>query len=125
MKNFFKNIVIGICILFFVSSVVYGIYGIIKTKERMTYEDVTKILDGDKELCKKYEHILDDLYLMQTLALILKGKRLKKGGIDFDFPETKIELDENGRHAVKALCRVELLRNKNIPIPGFDSGDEL
>ena len=33
MKNFFKNIVIGICILFFVSSVVYGIYGIIKTKE--------------------------------------------------------------------------------------------
>lgn len=71
--------------------------GIIKTKERMTYEDVTKILDGNKELCKKYEHILDDLYLMQTLALILKGKRLKKGGIDFDFPETKIELDENGR----------------------------
>ena len=33
MKNFFKNIVIGICILFFVSSVVYGIYGIIKTNE--------------------------------------------------------------------------------------------
>ena len=35
------------------------------------------------------------------------------------------QLDENGRHAVKALCRVELLRNKNIPIPGFDSGEEL
>ena len=33
MKNFFKNIAIGICILFFVSSIVYGIYGIIKTKE--------------------------------------------------------------------------------------------
>lgn len=71
--------------------------GIIKTKERMTYEDVTKILDGDKNLCEKYKHILPDLYLMQTLALILKGKRIKKGSIDFDFPETKIELDENGK----------------------------
>lgn len=71
--------------------------GVIRTKERMTYEDVTKILDGDKSLCKKYEHILPDIYLMQTLSSILKGKRIKKGSIDFDFPETKIELDENGR----------------------------
>lgn len=72
--------------------------GIIKTTERMTYEDVAKILlEDDAKLKEKYNHILESIYLMNELALILKGKRLKKGGIDFDFPETKIIFDENGK----------------------------
>lgn len=33
---------------------------------------------------------------MQQLAAILRGKRRKRGSIDFDFPETKILLDEEG-----------------------------
>ncbi|MBE7038118.1 MAG: ribonuclease R [Ruminococcaceae bacterium] len=74
--------------------------GVIKTKERMTYDDVAKILvDDDLNLKEKYGHILESLYLMNELALLLKGKRLKKGGIDFDFPETKIIFDENGKVA--------------------------
>lgn len=34
---------------------------------------------------------------MKELAAILRKKRMKRGSIDFDFPETKIILDEQGK----------------------------
>ena len=34
---------------------------------------------------------------MQELAAILRKKRMKRGSIDFDFPETKIVLDDKGK----------------------------
>ncbi len=71
--------------------------GIINSKERMTYDDVTAILEGDKVLCDKYSHIYPDLCLMKELASILREKRMSKGSIDFDFPETKIVTDDNGK----------------------------
>lgn len=70
--------------------------GIINTKERMTYDDVTKILDGDAKLTQKYSHIIDDIQNMYTLSQLLRKNRMEKGSIDFDFPETKIEVDKNG-----------------------------
>lgn len=33
---------------------------------------------------------------MAELAAILRKKRMKRGSIDFDFPETKVVLDEDG-----------------------------
>ena len=71
--------------------------GIICSKERMTYDDVTAILEGDKGLCDKYSHIYPDLCLMKELASIFREKRMSKGSIDFDFPETKIVTDDNGK----------------------------
>ncbi len=72
--------------------------GIIRSKERMTYEDVTEILVNKNEsLLKRYEIISDQLFLMEKLAIILRKKRFSKGSIDFDFPEAKIILDENGK----------------------------
>ncbi len=71
--------------------------GIICSKERMTYDDVTKILEGDKNLTKKYAHIYEMLLNMKTLSEILRKKRLTQGSIDFDFPETKIITDEDGK----------------------------
>ena len=72
--------------------------GIIRSKERMTYEDVTEILVNKNEsLLKRYEIISDQLFLMEKLAMILRKKRFSKGSIDFDFPEAKIILDENGK----------------------------
>lgn len=70
--------------------------GIISTAERMTYDDVTKILEGDKELNRKFAHIADDIKNMHELAQLLRKKRMSRGSIDFDFPETKIEVDEIG-----------------------------
>lgn len=72
---------------------------VIKTNERMTYTDVTKILEGkaDEELLKKYDYLIEDFKTMEELCLILREKRRKRGAIDFDFEESKIVLNELGR----------------------------
>jgi ribonuclease R len=82
---------------------------VIESKERLTYTDVSDILEkDDKELKKRYEHILEDLKLMEELCIILREKREKRGSIDFDFNESKIILDENGKPVdiVKAERRI-------------------
>lgn len=71
--------------------------GIICSKERMTYGDVTKILKGDRELKKRYSHIYNELTVMEELAKILRKRRLGAGSVDFDFPETRVVLDESGK----------------------------
>lgn len=71
--------------------------GVICSKERMTYNNVTAIIEGDKKLIKKYSHIYDEIMLMAELAKILRKKRMSAGSIDFDFPETKIDVDKNGK----------------------------
>ena len=63
---------------------------------RMTYSDVTKILDGDKKLCDKYKKIVPMLEDMDKLREILNTKRLSRGSVNFDFPEAKIIFDEEG-----------------------------
>ena len=71
---------------------------VIKVTERMTYADVQKILDNsDAEITKKYEKYINEFKLMEELAQILKAKRLEKGYLNLDIPESKIELDSEGR----------------------------
>lgn len=71
---------------------------IIKTDERMTYTEVTKILrDGDEDLIKEYEHLYDDFKAMGELCEILRKKRLNRGAIDFNFEESKIILNQAGK----------------------------
>ena len=79
-----------------VSSEVYK--AIINVTERMTYEDVQKIIDAsDKEVMKRYEPYIQDFKLMEELALILKKKRMEQGYLNLDIPESKIDLDIDGR----------------------------
>ena len=71
---------------------------VIRTNERMTYTDVTKILrDNDEELIKRYSDLIEDFKNMEELCNILNNKRLKRGAIDFDFEEAKITLNELGK----------------------------
>ncbi len=65
--------------------------------ERMTYDNVSKILDGDSILREKYAPIVPDLEQMHTLSKILCKRREERGSINFDFPESKILLDQSGR----------------------------
>ena len=72
--------------------------GIINVKERMTYEDVQKIIDGtDKKVLKRYEPYINDFKLMEELAIILKNKRMEQGYLNLDIPESKIDLDIDGK----------------------------
>lgn len=70
---------------------------VIHVDRRMTYTSVKKILeDQDPEEMATYQEFVPMFQNMQQLAAILRGKRRKRGSIDFDFPETKILLDEEG-----------------------------
>ncbi len=70
---------------------------VIRSCERMTYNNVAKIFDGDAVLREKYAHIVPVLENMLTLSKILNKRRELRGSINFDFPESRIILGENGR----------------------------
>ncbi len=71
--------------------------GVIRTNHRMTYTEVNAIItDHDSELIEKYSDVSDMLLKMHEVARLLRHRRKIRGSIDFDMPETKIELDENG-----------------------------
>jgi ribonuclease R len=71
---------------------------VIRSSERMTYEDVTKILEeNDSELIERYSHLVEDFRNMDELSKILRKKRMRRGSIDFDLDETKIILDIKGK----------------------------
>ncbi len=71
---------------------------VIKVDRRMSYTSVKKILeDEDAAEIKEYEELVPMFRLMQELAAILRKKRMSRGSIDFDFPETKIILNEQGK----------------------------
>lgn len=71
---------------------------IINVNERMTYKNVTKILEQeDRELIERYKDFVETFKNMSELCSILRNKRLHRGSIDFDFPESKVILDEKGK----------------------------
>ena len=71
---------------------------VIRVDRRMSYTQVKKILDDhDEALCEAYETFVPMFEQMKELAALLRSKRMKRGSIDFDFPETKIILDEEGK----------------------------
>lgn len=69
----------------------------IKSANRMTYSDVTKILEGDEELSVRYSHLVSMLHKMKRLAGILKKKRISDGSVEFETHESKIVLDKGGK----------------------------
>jgi len=71
---------------------------VIRVDRRMTYTKVNAIVaDRDEAAMEEYAGFVDMFDLMQELAEILRVRRRSRGSIDFDFPETKMILDEKGR----------------------------
>ena len=71
---------------------------IINSKARMTYTEVSDILENDdEELKAKYSHVAEDFKTAEVLAKILMERRSRRGAIDFDFPEAKIILTPEGK----------------------------
>jgi ribonuclease R len=79
--------------------------GLIRSAERMTYTDVSKVLDGDPSLRERYASLVGTFELMRDLAGILNRKRRRRGSIDFDLPEPVIEFDDQG--LMKSITRSE------------------
>lgn len=71
---------------------------VIRVDRRMSYTSVRKILeDKDEAERKAYGTLVPMFEDMEELASLLRKKRHKRGSIDFDFAESKIILDEDGR----------------------------
>ena len=71
---------------------------VIRVDQRMSYTSVKKILeDRDPEEMEKYQELVPMFEKMSRLSKILREHRRIRGSIDFDFPETKMILDEKGR----------------------------
>ena len=70
---------------------------VVNVDERMSYTSVKKILEEhDEEECRHYQTLIPMFELMKELSEILRNRRHKRGAIDFDFPESKMVLDEDG-----------------------------
>ena len=75
----------------------YKLYpSFIKSTERMTYNNVNKIYDGDKELQDKYSNLVEMLFDLKDVANLVRQRRIDKGAIEFGSNEADITVDENG-----------------------------
>ena len=84
---------------------------VICSDRRLTYEDVNAMFEGDRALREQYRDVLPMLMEMRELMGILRAKRNARGAIDFDLPEAKIILDNEGRaEDVKLYLRGEANR---------------
>ncbi|MCM1111744.1 MAG: ribonuclease R [Muribaculum sp.] len=83
---------------------------VVRVDRRMTYTAVRILLESAESgmessenrseagrLRAEYEDFLPMFEQMARLAKLLRAKRQKRGSIDFDFPECKILLDQEGR----------------------------
>jgi len=71
---------------------------VIRVKKRLTYTIVRKILvEHDEQLISENEDIMKQLENMERLCRILRERRMRRGAIDFDFPELKVKLDDTGK----------------------------
>lgn len=71
---------------------------VIRVDERMTYTSVAAILEkDDPEECARYKRLVPMLRDMGVLSALIRKRRHQRGAVDFDFPESRIRLDENGR----------------------------
>ena len=83
--------------------------GIICSDKRMSYTGVTAVLEEDNaEDYSSYLPYKDLLLHMRELSRLLRHKRVERGGLDFDFPESKIIFNEKGQIAeIRSVIREE------------------
>lgn len=86
---------------------------VIRTRYRMTYEDVNAMFDGDKALLEKYKDIWPMLSNMRDLMEKLRSRRFKRGSMDFDLAEAKLVLDKKG-HTVDVKLYERGISNQMI-----------
>jgi ribonuclease R len=69
---------------------------VIRSKERMTYDDVQRILNGDTSLERRFAPVVLQIRTLARLADIIRKRRQQRGAIDFDLPEPMLTYDEQG-----------------------------
>lgn len=71
--------------------------GVIRSAARLTYETTNEFFETGTAPVSWPEGLASTLTEMRRLALVLRERRMERGSLDFDFPEIKVNLDENSR----------------------------
>jgi ribonuclease R len=80
---------------------------VIHSRQRFTYEEAQKVVDGKKH------PFSNEIETVATLARVLLDKRFREGAIDFDTPEPKFVLDENGK-PLKVILKERIFAHRLI-----------
>ncbi len=81
---------------------------VIRSTRRLSYEQVQGYFDGDKRVRSEVEDVAGLLDRLRSLASILHRKRVRRGALDFDLPESRVELDEQGLPVdIRKVVRLE------------------
>lgn len=83
---------------------------VINSKRRFTYDEVQEILINKKG------DFAEDILQLDKIAKILRRKRMQSGSFDFNTPEVKFKLDENG-YPIEAYIKV--IKDSNMLIEEF------
>ncbi|MBE7058685.1 MAG: VacB/RNase II family 3'-5' exoribonuclease [Ruminococcaceae bacterium] len=82
----------------------YDIFeSLICVEYKITYKQITALFEGDsdlyrqKDLEEEFKEYIADIKLMKELAEIRHRMRYQRGAVDFEFPETYVATDENGK----------------------------
>jgi ribonuclease R len=70
---------------------------VINVDARMSYTSVAAILEADSTECEKYKELVPMFQLMLKVSELLRDLRENRGSLDFDFDESHITIDENGK----------------------------
>ncbi len=70
--------------------------GVIRSAASLSYQDAQGIVDGDAELRKRFASLVPDIEAMDGLARLMRRRRFDRGSLDFDLPEPKLILDDEG-----------------------------
>ena len=70
---------------------------VIRSAARMTYNKVNRILAGDAALRQEYAFLVPAAEAMNRLAHALYKRRIERGALELEIPETEITVDENGQ----------------------------
>jgi len=85
--------------------------GVIKSRAKMSYQQVQKIIDGDPELRGRFAPLVPLFERMDELAKLMRKRRYERGSLDFDLPEPKLVLDAAGEMtAIVASERLDSMR---------------
>ena len=69
---------------------------VICSRERMNYQTVQAILDGDGASRSRHRDLVGTLKSLEKVARLLRQSRIERGTIDFDLPEPKLTYDTQG-----------------------------
>ena len=71
---------------------------VINVNERMTYTAVNEIItESNEDTSQRYNDYIELFKNFKIVSDLLRGARTKRGSIDFDLPESKVMLDNNGK----------------------------